>query len=166
MLQAILSQIGKACEINKEERITLQFWKKPSINPHRFSLLSIGISNVHKGGEFTTTKISLWPTYVKEPTLEFFNFNEELDDICSLVITIQSRLSTLASQVLSVLEFNVNQRQSFQALNDEVDALRSQLEEIFLQPTLQEPQENVVVDTESTNSSPRVSPFPDLNITV
>jgi hypothetical protein len=89
-----------------------------------------------------------------------------LDILHSVVITIQRRLSTLASQALEVLEFNVNHRQSFQAMNDGVDALRSQLEEICLQPTFQETQEKVVVDTESVNSSPEVSSFPDLNIIV
>jgi hypothetical protein len=48
---------------------------------------------------------------------------QELDDIHTLVIMLQSRMNTLASQVLSVLELSVNQRQSVQTLNDEVDAL-------------------------------------------
>jgi hypothetical protein len=60
----------------------------------------------------------------------------------------------------------VNQRQSVQALNDEVDALGSQLEEIRLQPASQEPQDNVAGDTESMNSSLGASHLLDLNATI
>ena len=64
------------------------------------------------------------------------------------------------------MEFNVNHRQSIQALNDQVDALRSQLEEIRLEPTPMESQDNVVGDSESTNSSLGSSHLPYLNIIV
>jgi hypothetical protein len=91
---------------------------------------------------------------------------QELDDIHNLVITLQSTMSTLASLVLSVLELNVNQRKLVQDLNDEVDALRNQLEEILLHPVFEEPQENATADTKSTNSSPGVSHLPSLKVTV
>ena len=91
---------------------------------------------------------------------------QELDDIQNLVIPSQSRMSTLASQVLSVLELSVNQQQLVQALNDEVDALHSQLEEICFHPMFQEPQYNATTDTESTNSNRDVSHLPDLSATV
>jgi len=44
---------------------------------------------------------------------KFLQLQQELDDICFLAITLQRKLSTLTSQVLSVLEFNFYQRNSF-----------------------------------------------------
>jgi hypothetical protein len=91
---------------------------------------------------------------------------QELDNLRSMVLSIQSRVGTLTYQVLAVLEISVNHRQSFQSLNDEVDALRIQLEEIRLQPAFQGQQEYAPAASESANSSPGPLPFPDLNISV
>jgi hypothetical protein len=51
------------------------------------------------------------------------HMEQELEDLQTLVVSIQERMGALESQELVMLELFVHHKQSFQTLHDEVDTL-------------------------------------------